>query len=239
MSKIMKISRRTLLSGAAGAATLAVSPRLFSPAIAQNTPLKVGLMLPYTGTFAKLGQFIDNGFELYYQQKGLKLGGREVQFIKVDDESKAGSRDRQHEPPGRARESRCRGRHRAFRCRHGDGEGGAGHQDHAHHSERGCQRRDRPDVRAEYLPHSFSNWQTTYPAGKVLVDAGIKNVVTITWRYTAGAEMISAFSENFTKSGGKIVEDLTLPFPRSNSSALITRIATLKPMRCSSPVAAP
>ena len=39
MSKIMKISRRTLLSGAAGAATLAVSPRLFSPAIAQNAPL--------------------------------------------------------------------------------------------------------------------------------------------------------------------------------------------------------
>ncbi len=33
------------------------------------------------------------------------------------------------------------------------------------------------------------------PLGKVMVDAGIKNVVTITWRYTAGAEMIGAFGE--------------------------------------------
>ena len=76
---------------------------------------------------------------------------------------------------------------------------------------------------------SFSNWQATFPIGKVMVDAGIKNVVTITWRYTAGAEMISGFTENFTKNGGKIVEDLTLPFPEVEFQALITRIATLKP----------
>ncbi len=49
------LTRRGLLTGAAGAATLAVAPQLRSPAIAQKAPLKVGLMLPYTGTFAKLG----------------------------------------------------------------------------------------------------------------------------------------------------------------------------------------
>ena len=76
---------------------------------------------------------------------------------------------------------------------------------------------------------SFSNWQTTFPAGKTMIDAGHKNVATITWRYTAGAEMIGAFAENFTKNGGKIVEDLTLPFPEVEFQALITRIAALKP----------
>ncbi len=82
------VTRRTLLSGVAGAATLAVAPRLMSPAIAQGAPLKVGLMLPYTGTYAKLGQFIDDGFRLYVEQKGGKLGGREIAFVQVDDESK-------------------------------------------------------------------------------------------------------------------------------------------------------
>ena len=61
------LTRRTLLSGAAtvGAAGLVSSfPR---PAIAQGAPYKVGLMLPYTGTFAKLGQFIDQGMRLYVE----------------------------------------------------------------------------------------------------------------------------------------------------------------------------
>jgi branched-chain amino acid transport system substrate-binding protein len=76
---------------------------------------------------------------------------------------------------------------------------------------------------------SFSNWQTTFPMGKVLADAGIKNVATITWRYTAGAEMIDAFAENFTKHGGKIAEKMTVPFPEVEFQALLTRVATLKP----------
>ena len=50
-------------------------------------PIKVGLMLPYSGTFAALGNAIENGFRLYVQEQGGKLGGREVQYFKVDDES--------------------------------------------------------------------------------------------------------------------------------------------------------
>jgi branched-chain amino acid transport system substrate-binding protein len=59
--------------------------------------------------------------------------------------------------------------------------------------------------------------------------AGHRNVVTITWRYAAGTQMIDAFKEGFTKAGGKIAEDLALPFPEVEFQALITRIATLKP----------
>ena len=58
-----------------------------SAASAQGAPLKVGLMLPYTGTFAALGTTIENGFKLYVQEQGGKLGGREIQYFKVDDES--------------------------------------------------------------------------------------------------------------------------------------------------------
>lgn len=227
--RMIKVSRRTLLSGAAGAATLAATPRLFSPALAQNAPLKVGLMLPYTGTFAKLGQFIDNGFRLYVEQKGGKLGGREITFVQVDDESKPeAATDNMNRLVGREKVDVVVGTvHSGVamamlkvardtktlmiipNAGANDATGAA------------C----APNV----FRTSFSNWQTTYPAGKVLFDAGIKNVATITWRYTAGAEMIGAFSENFTRLGGKVVEDLTVPFPEVEFQALITRIATLKP----------
>ena len=60
-----------------------------APAFAQGAggPIKVGLMLPYSGTFAALGNAIENGFKLYVQEQGGKLGGREIQYFKVDDES--------------------------------------------------------------------------------------------------------------------------------------------------------
>ena len=79
----MKSLHLSLLATSAAIAALATTP-----ASAQNTAkLKVGLMLPYTGTFAALGTAIENGFRLHVAEQGGKLGGREVEFIKVDDES--------------------------------------------------------------------------------------------------------------------------------------------------------
>ncbi|MEO5882644.1 MAG: ABC transporter substrate-binding protein, partial [Caldimonas sp.] len=56
-------------------------------ACAQGAPVKIGLMLPYSGTFAGPGNAIENGFKLYVQEQGGKLGGREIEYIKLDDES--------------------------------------------------------------------------------------------------------------------------------------------------------
>ena len=69
-------------------ATLAVVALTSLGAHAQSTaPIKVGLMLPATGTFAALGTMIESGFKLYVQEQGGKLAGREIQYFKVDDES--------------------------------------------------------------------------------------------------------------------------------------------------------
>ncbi len=64
------ISRRGLLAGATAMA-------LGRPAIAQGPPLKIGLMLPFSGTFAALGENIAAAFELCLQEHGGKLGGRD------------------------------------------------------------------------------------------------------------------------------------------------------------------
>ena len=81
-------SRRQLL--AQGAALLsATSSGLLVPqsALAQTGKIRVGLMLPYTGTFAQLGVAIENGFRMAINEQGGKLGGREIEWFKVDDES--------------------------------------------------------------------------------------------------------------------------------------------------------
>src|ERR1700676_1066137 len=220
-----ELSRRALLKGAAGLTALAGAARLATPAIAQSNPLKVGFMLPYTGTYAKLGTFIDSGFRLYVEQKGGKLGGRAISIVQVDDESKPeAATDNMNRLVGRekvdvvvstvhsgvamAMVKVARDTNTLLIIPNAGANDATG-----------------PACAPNIFRTSFSNWQTTYPMGKVMSDAGIRNVVTITWRYTAGAEMIGAFAENFVKNGGKIAEDLTVPFPEVEFQALITRIA--------------
>jgi branched-chain amino acid transport system substrate-binding protein len=223
------LTRRSALTGAASIACLGVTSSFPRPALAQEAPYKIGLMLPYTGTYAKLGKFIDDGFRLYVEQKGGKVGGRTVSFVQVDDESK----------PEVATDNMNRlvGREKV------DVVVGTVHSGVAMAMVKvardtntlliipnaGANDATGPLCAPNIFRTSFSNWQPCFPMGKVMADAGHKNVVTITWRYTAGQEMINAFKDGFAKAGGKIVEDLTVPFPEVEFQALITQIATLKP----------
>jgi branched-chain amino acid transport system substrate-binding protein len=228
-TRSQEVTRRGLLQGFAGAAAVSFLPAFPIPALAQGARFKIGLMLPYTGTLAKLGQSIDNGLRLYVEQKGGRLGGRQLAFAQVDDESK----------PETVPENMNRliGRERV------DVVVGSVHSGVAM-----AMTKVARDTKAMLIipnagandatgslcaPNvfrtSFSNWQPNFPMGKVMYEAGHRNVATITWRYTAGQEMVGGFKEGFTKAGGKIVEDLVLPFPEVEFQAQITRLATLKP----------
>ena len=81
-------TRRLVLTRSA-ALVGAASTGLLLPQIAraQGDKVRVGLMLPYTGTFAQLGVAIENGVRMAINEKGGKLGGREIEWFKVDDES--------------------------------------------------------------------------------------------------------------------------------------------------------
>ncbi|MBI3015869.1 MAG: penicillin-binding protein activator [Candidatus Tectomicrobia bacterium] len=58
------------------------------PALSAQSPIKVGLLLPYTSVFAVQGTDTTKGFELYLDQAGWKAGGREIQLTKEDTEVK-------------------------------------------------------------------------------------------------------------------------------------------------------
>ena len=82
-------SRRSLLKGiaatAGAAAAVSFVPTRF--AIGQAAKIKLGLMLPYTGTYAALGKNIDDAMRMAIAEAGGKLGGREIEYATVDDES--------------------------------------------------------------------------------------------------------------------------------------------------------
>jgi branched-chain amino acid transport system substrate-binding protein len=53
--------------------------------------------------------------------------------------------------------------------------------------------------------------------------------VTLTWKYAAGEESTGGFKAAFEKGGGKVIKELTLPFPNVEFQPFLTEIAALKP----------
>jgi branched-chain amino acid transport system substrate-binding protein len=226
MSKKQAFDRREFLKTAAAVAGVASLP---SFAFAQGRKVRIGLMLPYTGTYAKLGVAITNGFKLALAESGGKLGGREVEYFTVDDESNPSkatdnantlvSRDKVDVLVGTVHSGVEMGIVKVVResgTLHINPNAGAGAATGAL-----C----APNI----FRTSFSNWQPAYPMGKVLADRGIKKVVTLTWKYGAGIEAIEGFKEGFTKAGGTVVKELFLPFPSVDFQPLLTEIASIKP----------
>src|SRR3546814_15515978 len=61
-----------------------------APAMAASDaerPITVGFMLPYSGTYAALGDGITNAFKMAIEHPGGKLGGRDIDYSSVDDAS--------------------------------------------------------------------------------------------------------------------------------------------------------
>ena len=83
-----KRSRFIRASCLALALALTGAPALLRPAparAADQQPIKVGLIIPVTGAFAALGQYMKEGLDLYLQEHDYTLGGRKIVIDEVDD----------------------------------------------------------------------------------------------------------------------------------------------------------
>lgn len=223
-------TRRLVLTRSAAVIGAATSGLLLPEMVrAQSGKLRVGFMLPYTGTFSQLGVAIENGFRMAINEQGGKLGGREIEYFKVDDESepskgienanKLVQRDKVDVIVGTVHSGVQMGIQKVARD-----SGVLSLIPNA-----GVHAATRSLCAPNVFRASFSNSQPTRALGQAMVAKGHKKAVWITWKYAAGDEAFEGFKESYTAAGGTIVKELGLPFPNVEFQALLTEIAALKP----------
>lgn len=223
MTKAFIPSRRAFGVGLASTAALGLA----RPALAQGSPLKIGLMLPFSGTFASLGENIAGAFELHLAEIGGKMGGRAIQIVRLDDES----------DPSKAVQNvnRLVGRDRV------DALVGTVHSGVVMALVQASRERGVPLVipnagnasatRELCAPTifrtSFTNWQPAYGIGRALAQQGVKKAAWVAWDYAAGQEAGEGFREGLKAGGAELVKVLTLPFPETNFQPLLAQIPGL------------
>ena len=198
-------------------------------AAAQPSKVKIGLMLPYTGTYAALGTAITNGFKLAIDENSGKLGGREIEYFTVDDES----------DPAKAPDNA----NKLVKRDQVDVLVGTVHSGVALAMAKIARDTNTllivPNAGADDITgalcaanvfrSSFSNSQMGIAMGKVMAEQKKKTAVTLTWKYAAGDESVGGFKEAFEAGGGKVIKALSLPFPQVEFQPYLTAIAALKP----------
>jgi branched-chain amino acid transport system substrate-binding protein len=214
----------------AGTSALAGMSFLSLAGCNKNTDsIRVGFMLPYTGTYAKLGMAIENGFKLALSELGDNPFGKPIEFFTVDDESN----------PSKATDNA----NKIMTRDNVDVVIGTVHSGVAMGMIKVAQETGSlviiPNAGANaatgsmcapnVFRTSFSNWQPTHPLGRIMINDGHKKSVFITWKYGAGEEALASFREGFEAAGGEVIKELFVPFPNVEFQAILTEVAALKP----------
>lgn len=225
----MTHTRRTVLAGASAFAATGLFAPFVRGASAQSGPLRVGVLLPYSGTYAQLGEAITRAMELYVKQNGDALAGRKITFVKVDDESE----------PTKATDLT----NKLVLGEKVDVLVGTVHSGVAMAMAKiaketgvptlipnaGANQITRAGCARNIFRTSFGNSQVGEATGRAMAKAGIKTVVSFTWRYAAGEESVAGFKAGFQDAGGTVLKDIALPFPDVEFQSALSEIAALKP----------
>jgi len=204
MTKDKKLSRRGFNKSLLAASAVASAVPLRFALGAE--PLKIGLILPYSGVYANFGEGITNGFEFALKKRGGQIGGRPVVVVKGDDQldSKVGSEVAQkivtrdnvdlvvgtvgsNVLPVLQKICTDNNKHLIVPTAAGNDT-------------------TRANCHPLVFRVSHSNWQMTSPAGAWLYKRGARKVMTMDMNYATGKEEVIAFSNEFKRAGGEIVD---------------------------------
>jgi branched-chain amino acid transport system substrate-binding protein len=218
-----RLTRRSFLAGASAVAATAVGPWA-SRSSAQSGPIKIGLLLPYSGVYAVLGESITQGMELVFGRENWTVAGRKIELIKEDDEAK---------PPVGVRKAQKLIDSDRVDILTGPVHSGvlAGIRDIVHSSKTilivsnaGADQISRERCSAWIFRTSFSNWQPCQPMGGWVAKNLAKEVFQIAPNYQAGKDMMAAFRETFVPAGGKVVGEDYPKFGETDYAPYLTKI---------------
>lgn len=223
-------SRRKFLmtSGAIGmgAALSGISPAVLAQS---KAPLKIGVLNSFSKVFAALGEGNLRGMNLYFEQIGGKIAGRQIQVIREDDEvspqvglekiKKLVESDKCDIITGIQASNvamalvPCIRQSKTFTVLSGAGVS---------------------DLSYIHVPYFFRSSVSTIPLhqgmGTWLYDSGIKEVVCTASDFSGGRNTILEFKSGFVKMrGGKVIKEIYPPLGNNDFSAYLADIKSIAP----------
>jgi branched-chain amino acid transport system substrate-binding protein len=187
------------------------------PGAPTGLEFKLGVVLPYSGVYAELGNSITNGMRMYFDSVGNQAGNRKITMVTADEQvaladavaatKKVVEQDGVDMVAGYVSSPNA-----------------AGNRDYLHGlklptliANAGVNSLSRAAKSPYIYRTSFSNWQPAHPVGTYVAEKlGKKRIQLVYARYGAGLESVASFKETFTASGGTIVgPDVATPFPNN------------------------
>jgi branched-chain amino acid transport system substrate-binding protein len=213
---------RLLALAALVAAAVAVAA---GPSMAQKGPIKIGMLVPQSGPLAANGKDMINGFEMFFEENGYRLAGREIKFIVEDDEGK---------PATGLTKIRGLVEGQGVHLVTGPLSAGVGYA-------------VAPYIHARKVPAIFPivagddltqrkrspyivrvGWagsQPSHPFGKWVYDnLKYKRVAVIAYDFAFGWEVVAGFQRTFEEAGGQVVQKLWPPLGTADFAPYISQL---------------
>ncbi len=191
-------------------------------------PLKIGVILPFTGPYAIYGTKILNGAKLYLSQHGGRIGDREVELVTADDTGVA------PELSKRLAQQLLIKDKVSFLVGFGLTPSALTVAPLAtqakvpmivmNASTTGLTRKSPFIIRV-----SQTQPQVTEPMAKWAIENGVRKVYTLVADYSPGHDSEKQFTETFTKAGGEIVGSVRYPLNNADPSPYLEKIKDANP----------
>jgi len=190
---------------------LALGLAAAAPASAEE--LRIGFIAPTTGIFAQTGKDMVDGFQMYLDEHGNKLGGVDVKFIVEDEQGKPDMavtkakklilQDKVHMFIG------------GFLASTGYALAPVSNSEKTLYIASVPAADDLTQRQADKYPLFFrTTWtssQPHHPLGQWACDQGHKKVITIAADYAFGYEVVGGFQKAFEDCGGKVIQKIWPP----------------------------
>ncbi len=180
---------------------------------AQAEELRIGFVAPLTGIFAQIGKDMQEGFQLYLDQHGGKLGGADVKFIVEDEQGKPDTavtkakklvlQDKVHMFIG------------GLLASSGYALAPVSSAEKTLYISSIAAADDLTQRELKKYPYfirtSWTSSQPHHPLGQWACDQGYKKVVSVAADYAFGYEVAGGFQKAFEDCGGQIIQKIWPP----------------------------
>jgi branched-chain amino acid transport system substrate-binding protein len=196
-----------------------------APARAQKGPVKIGFVVPLSGPLAANGKDTVNGLQMFLDEHGSRLGGREVKLILEDDEGK---------PATGLTKARSLVESQGVHLLIGSISAAVGYALSPYIEARKIpslypivaaddltQRKRNPYI----VRTGWTSSQPSHPFGKWVYDnLKYKKIAVIGYDFAYGWEVVAGFQRTYEEAGGQVVQKLWPPLGNADFAPYITQL---------------